>query len=210
MTAEILAATEHLVLRRMTIDDAAALAAYRSDPVQARYQSWETPFPLDCARALIAQMSNVRFGQPGLWLQVAIETGGRLIGDIAVRVDGDQARQATVGFTLAADAQGRGFATEALGAVMSLLFTEHEVVRISAECDTRNDRSVALLERIGMRREAHHHKSAWWKGEWTNEYVYAILAEEWAVKKPRSRPTTTEHILGSVGGLLQRTTGAGH
>jgi aminoglycoside 6'-N-acetyltransferase len=44
MTAEILAATEHLVLRRMT-NDAAALAAYRSDPVQARYQSWETPYP---------------------------------------------------------------------------------------------------------------------------------------------------------------------
>ena len=47
MTAEILAATEHLVLRRMTNDDAAALAAYRSDPVQACYQSWETPDPLE-------------------------------------------------------------------------------------------------------------------------------------------------------------------
>ena len=45
MTAEILAATEHLVLRRLTNDDA-ALAAYRSDPVQARYQSWETPYRL--------------------------------------------------------------------------------------------------------------------------------------------------------------------
>jgi hypothetical protein len=33
MTAEVLAATEHLVLRRMTNDDAAALAAYRSDPL---------------------------------------------------------------------------------------------------------------------------------------------------------------------------------
>lgn len=45
MTAEILAATEHLVLRRMTNDDAAALAAHRSDPVQARYQSWESHTP---------------------------------------------------------------------------------------------------------------------------------------------------------------------
>ena len=74
MTAEILAVTEHLVLRRMTNDDAAALAAYRSDPVQARYQSWETPYPLDSARALIAQMRNVRFAQPGVWLQIGIET----------------------------------------------------------------------------------------------------------------------------------------
>jgi aminoglycoside 6'-N-acetyltransferase len=169
MTAEILAATEHLVLRRMTNDDAAALAAYRSDPVQARYQSWETPYPLDSARALIAQMRNVRFAQPGVWLQIGIETSGRLIGDIAVRVDGDQARQATVGFTLAADAQGHGYATEALRTVISLLFTEHDVHRICADCDTRNDRSVSLLERVGTRREAHHHKSAWWKGEWTDD-----------------------------------------
>jgi aminoglycoside 6'-N-acetyltransferase len=91
---------------------------------------------LDSARALIAQMRNVRLAQPGVWLQIGIKTSGRLIGDIAVRVDGDQARQATVGFTLAADAQGHGYATEALRTVISLLFTEHDVHRICADCDT--------------------------------------------------------------------------
>ena len=50
-----------------------------------------------------------------------------------------------------------------------MLFTEHDVHRICADCDTRNDRSVSLLERVGTRREAHHHKSAWWKGEWTDD-----------------------------------------
>ncbi|WP_454778376.1 GNAT family N-acetyltransferase [Georgenia muralis] len=179
MVAQIFAVTERLVLRRMTDDDAAALAAYRSDPVQAHYQSWEAPYPVDSARALIAEMGDVRFAQPGAWLQVAVETGGRLVGDAAVRVDGDEPRQATVGFTLAADAQGRGYATEALGAVVSLLFTAHGVHRISAECVARNVRSVALLQRVGMRREAHHRQSVWWKGEWTDEYVYAVLAEEW-------------------------------
>lgn len=179
MTAQTIAVTERLVLRAMTSADAPALAAYRSDPAQARYQSWDTPFPVDSAAALIAEMRGVRFGQPGAWLQVAVEAAGRLVGDVAVRVDGDDPRQATVGFTLAAHAQGQGFATEALRAVMSLLFTEHGVHRISADCDTRNLRSVALLERVGMRREAHHRRSAWWKGEWTDEYVYAVLAEEW-------------------------------
>lgn len=156
MAAESIAVTEHLVLRPMASGDAAALAAYRSDPVQARRQSWETPYPVDSAQALIAGMREVRFGQPGAWLQVAIETAGRLIGDVAVRVDGDDPRQVEVGFTLAADAQGRGFATEALRAVMSLLFTEHGIHRILADCDARNVRSVALLARVGMRREAHH------------------------------------------------------
>jgi len=136
---------------------------------------------VDNARALIVEMRDVRFAQPGAWLQIAIETDGRLIGDVAVHVHvhvhGDDPRQATVGFTLAAHAQGRGFATEALRAVMSL-FTKHGVRRICAECDTRNVRSAALLERVGMRREAHHRKSTWWKGEWTDEYVYAVLAED--------------------------------
>ena len=83
----------------MASGDAAALAAYRSDPARARYQSWETPYPVDSARALIAEIREVRFAQPGAWLQVAIETAGRLIGDVAVRVDGDDPRQAEVGFT---------------------------------------------------------------------------------------------------------------
>ena len=186
MVAEVFAVvTDHLVLRPVADGDASALAAYRSDPEQARYQSWDTPYPVRSAQALIAQMRQVRFGQPGAWLQVGIESAGRLIGDVAVRVDGHDPRQAEVGFTLAADAQGRGFATEALRAVVSLLFAEHGVHRITATCDTRNDRSVALLERVGMRREAHHRRSAWWKGEWTDEYVYAVLAEEWPDEERR-------------------------
>ena len=125
--------------------------------------------------------------QPGVWLQIGIETSGRLIGDIAVRVDGDQARQATVGFTLAADAQGDGYATEALRTVISLLFTEHDVHRICADCDTRNDRSVSLLERRHAPRGSPPQVSLV-EGEWTDEDVYAILAEEWPDKSHGTDP----------------------
>ncbi|HEY5846051.1 MAG TPA: GNAT family N-acetyltransferase [Microlunatus sp.] len=83
MTAQILAVSDHLVLRHMTTDDAATLAAYRGDPAQARYQSWETPYPLTSAQALIAEMRDVRFAHPRARLQTAIETGERIIGDIA-------------------------------------------------------------------------------------------------------------------------------
>jgi hypothetical protein len=57
----------------MTNDDAATLAAYRSDPVQARYQSWEAPYPVDSARALITEMRDMRFAQPGAWLQIVAD-----------------------------------------------------------------------------------------------------------------------------------------
>ena len=135
MAAENIAVTEHLVLRPMASHDTPALAAYRSDPVQARYQSWETPYPVDSAQTPIAEMREVRFAQPGSRLQVAIESAGRPIGDVAARVDGHDPRQAEVGYTLAADAQGRGFTTETLRAVISLLFTEHDIHRISVPAD---------------------------------------------------------------------------
>ncbi len=183
MGADVFAATARLVLRRMTDDDAPALAAYRSDRETARFQSWDAPYPLVSARALIREMRDVPFGRPGSWLQVAVDTGDRMVGDVAVHVDGDDPRQASVGFTLAPDAQGRGLATEAVRAVITLLVDAHGVHRVTAECDTRNLRSAALLERVGMRREAHHRRSAWWKGEWTDEYVYAVLAEEWTVRR---------------------------
>ena len=63
---------------------------------------------------------------------------------------------------------------------------------MTAECDTRNHRSAALLERVGMRREAHHVAALWSKGEWTDEYAYALLAREWAGRQ-RLRPLSDQH-----------------
>ena len=39
--------------------------------------------------------------------------------------------------------------------------------------------SIALLERLGMRREGHLRESTWAKGEWTDDLVYALLPDEW-------------------------------
>jgi hypothetical protein len=44
---------------------------------------------------------------------------------------------------------------------------------------SRNAASVALLERLGMRREGHLRESTWAKGEWTDDLVYALLPDEW-------------------------------
>lgn len=51
--------------------------------------------------------------------------------------------------------------------------------RIVGHCDARNTASAQLMERLGMRREAHFVENEWFKGEWGSEYVYAILHYEW-------------------------------
>lgn len=176
--------TPRLVVRRFRTEDAVTFAAYRSDPDVARYQSWDAPYSLDQATAFVTAICAGHPDTPGEWAQLAVEAGGRHVGDVAVFVDGDDPRLARIGFTMAAEAQGRGYATEAVTAVLDYLFTARGKHRVAADCDARNVRSAALLERVGMRREAHHVASAWWKGEWTDEYVYAVLDREWAARRP--------------------------
>lgn len=57
--------------------------------------------------------------------------------------------------------------------------------------DCENAASIALLERLGMRREGHFIQNIWFKGKWGDEYLYAILEEEW---KPNAYHTPTSSL----------------
>ena len=74
--------------------------------------------------------------------------------------------------------QGRGYATEAVRLLLGYLFARGKH-RITACCDARNAASVAVLERLAMRREGHLRQSTWAKGEWTDDLLYGLLREEW-------------------------------
>jgi aminoglycoside 6'-N-acetyltransferase len=177
--------TDRLVIRRFLVQDAATLAAYRSDPTVARYQSWDTPFTDVQAQAFIDSFAAANPDTPGEWFQFAlVEAGtGVHVGDVAAGIDAADPRMATIGVTLATSAQGNGYAGEAVAWLLDYLFLEREKHRVTADCDVRNDSVVALLERLHMRREGHHRRSAWWKGEWVDEYVYALLADEWRARR---------------------------
>lgn len=163
----------------MTVADAAELAAYRSDPDVARYQSWAAPYPLEEAeRALAANPGG--WPAPGGWVQLAVRQDGVLRGDVAIHVLDDPITPDTVelGVTLAPGAQGRGIATEAVRAVLTACFTGG-VHRVIALTDVRNRPIAKLLTRIGMRREGRLVEAEWWKGEWTSIDTWALLAAEW-------------------------------
>ena len=174
--------TNRLLLRSFQVADLERFVAYRSDPAIARFQGWEAPFPVDVARQFIDEMMRQPPAVPGTWYQLAMErrADGLLLGDCAIHFRDDQPRQAEIGFTLARDAQGHGYATEAVLGVLAHLFEALDYHRVAANCDAENARSARLLERVGMRREGHFVESYWAKGRWTSEYHYAILQREWS------------------------------
>lgn len=178
--------TARLVVRRFRPEDAATFAAYRSDPDVARYQGWSTPFPVASAERFIASLADDHPGTPGGWFQLAIEEAdsGAHVGDLALHTH-DDPRLATIGVTLAPAAQGRGYATEAVGALLTWLVDEREVHRVVADCDPRNRAIAQLLVRLGFRHEGHHVASYWDPDEgWLDEDVYALLADEWRAARP--------------------------
>lgn len=176
--------TRRLIIRRFHSDDAMALSSYRSDPEVARYQSWTTPVSLEAASELVGTFTAGDPHAPG-WFQFAIELRSHhtLIGDVGVNLH-DNLMQAEIGFTLATAYQGRGYATEAVSRVLKYLFTDRGLRRISADCDARNLRSARLLERLGFRQEGYRIANTWIKGEWTDDLLFGLLAEDW----PRPAP----------------------
>ena len=91
--------------------------------------------------------------------------------------------QAEVGYVLNPAYYGHGYATEAVGVMLRLGFEDLGLHRIAARCDARNTASARVMERAGLRREAHLVQSEFVKGEWTDELIYAILRREWQARQ---------------------------
>jgi RimJ/RimL family protein N-acetyltransferase len=173
-----------LVLRRFAEHDLAAFLAYLNDPLVARYQSWES-YTEQQAREVIEQQKGREPGRPGEWFTFAAELKETwaLVGHVALSVKENDPRQAEIGFTFAREYQGRGLAREAAERVLGYVFETLGLHRVVAVTDCENVRSAALLERLGMRREAHFVENIWFKGAWGSEYLYAILRREWEMKR---------------------------
>jgi RimJ/RimL family protein N-acetyltransferase len=180
--------TERLRLRPFTRGDVDAVFAYRRLEDVARYL-FDKPLSRDqCATAVQRRIAQVAFEQESDKLILAAELidGATLIGEVSLEWKNALARQGEVGWIFNPDYQGKGYATEAMQAVLTLGFGPADLHRITARCDARNGSSWRLMERLGMRREAHFREHAIFKGEWDEEFVYAILRREWISRQSQN------------------------
>ena len=176
--------TSRLLLRPLTSADTDDLLEYRSIPEVCRY----VPFlPMD--RAAVAQKladawarTEITDEGQGVVLGVEVAGTGRLVGDVNLFLHSRKHRCAEVGWVLSPQHSGRGYATEAAHAVLHLAFDEMKVHRVMARVDARNLPSVRLAQRLGMRQEAHLLQNEWFKGEWGDEFDFALLESEWVAE----------------------------
>ena len=176
--------TERLVLRPFVLDDLDAVFAMQSDPEVARWLYWG-PRTHDEVRAAleqkIAATSIDAEGDP-LFLAAVRRDTRELIGDFVLHRTSDQHRTGEIGFIVHPDHHGQGFATEAGDVLLRLAFERLELHRVIGRTEARNLGSARVMEKLGMRREAHLLENEWVKGEWQSELVFAILDREWRVR----------------------------
>lgn len=175
--------TPRLRLRGFTSTDVDAVHAYQSLPEIARFQFWEPRNRAEVAER-VAQWAALdgRDRSKDLALAVIHVETNQLIGDVVLLLRHPEARQGEIGFSLHPQFHGHGYAGEAVKALITVGFADYGLHRIFARCDARNAASWRVMERLGMRREAHFREHALFKGQWDEEFHYAVLDREWAHK----------------------------
>lgn len=172
--------TERLVLRPFELGDADAFVdAWASE----EWTSLLLSRPMN--RAEVTAMIRRRTDPgDGRFLGLAVLThDATVLGEAILHLQGTGLSEGEIGWTILPGHAGRGYATEAARAVLELGFVHYGLRRVVASLDVRNDRSRALCERLGMRREVHRQRDFWSKGEWTSSYEYALLADEWRARQ---------------------------
>jgi RimJ/RimL family protein N-acetyltransferase len=167
-------------LSRADLDDHHSM--YR-DPEVVRYL-YERPIDREEASVHLSGRLSAHLPDEGAWLNLAAAADGRYLGEVGVSLVSRDHRQCEVGYVFLPQAQGAGYATEAVAAMVDLAFEQLDAHRVAGRLDGRNGASARLLERLGMRREAHLRANEWVKGEWTDEMIYAITESEWRAARP--------------------------
>lgn len=174
-------ATARLTLRPFNRGDVDAVYSYRSRPDVSEYLFDEPMNHHECAEAVRTRAGQIAFTGEGDKILLAVERNddARLIGEVSLIWRSVADQQAEIGYILHPDAQRQGYATEAARALLRFAFGPVGVHRVYARCDGRNLASARVMQRLGMREEAHFHDHAHFKGHWDEELIFAILEQEW-------------------------------
>ena len=175
--------TERLLLRPFTTDDFEAGHSYGSDPENVKYMVWG-PNDENATRAFLNSCEEKWKADPIKEYEFAIvlKSTGKVIGGCGIYLNNER-NTAMLGWILNKGYWKQGYMPEAAAKLLEYCFNELKLHRVYSTCNTENYGSFRVMEKIGMRREAHFIKNnfgrVWDKEIWYDEYHYAILEEEW-------------------------------
>ena len=177
--------TDRLPLREFVADDWHVLA-YQRDPRYLRLYPWTDRIEAE-VRDFVQMFVDQQAEQPRRKFQLAIvPVSGDVIGNCGTRRKPENEWQADIGYELAPEHWGHGYATEAALAIVNFGLGELGLHRISSWRIADNVASARVLERVGLRLEGRWREDEHFKGRWWDTLLYGLLESEWRASATHS------------------------
>jgi ribosomal-protein-alanine N-acetyltransferase len=175
--------TERLILRRFTEDDAELMFKnWASDPEVTKYLVYDTCTTLDETKKRIAKWFAYLENYESDVYAIVLKETDEIIGTIDFAVTDAEAKSAEVGYQLGKAWRGKGFAAEALKALICHLFESVGLNRIWADYDSRNSKSGRVMQKAGLVYEGTSRQCKKCGSELVDRVHYAILADDYFAK----------------------------
>ena len=170
--------TEHLLLRRMKIEDANDMFEYASQAEVTKYLTWNPHPDRGYTKEYLAFVQKQY--EDGEFYDWAIvdKNEMKMIGTCGFTSFDDENNAGEIGYVLNPDYWGRGLMAEAVREVLKFGFVKLDLNRIEAKYMDGNNRSRAVMDKVGMSYEGTHRSAMYIKGEYKTISVCAILRSE--------------------------------
>lgn len=167
-----------IALRAWTLDDVGFVVEVFEDPEVSRY-SPTIPFPYTSADALgwLETHEPLRLAGTALRFAVIDAVTGQPLGANSVS---ELLKSASVGFSLAPEAHGRGYITRAVRVLARWAFDDLGLARLELTTDPENLSAQRVADRCGFRKEGHlrSHVRVRHSGQRRDSLVYGLLPGE--------------------------------
>ncbi len=173
--------TERLILRDALLDDADAVDRYAGDPEVCRYMIWGPNTPERTREVMRWRVTEqqVELGRRAFELMIVEKASGEVVGSAGLRVADTEALDADLGYVLARAKWGQGIVPEACEKLLEVAFGWFGLHRVWASTDAENRPSQRVLEKLGLRREAHLVQNERVKGSYRDTLIYALTESEY-------------------------------
>jgi ribosomal-protein-alanine N-acetyltransferase len=172
--------TARLNLQPISPDDCQSIHAKNSFPEVAKFNTIGIPKSIKDTEELLTPLFEKQEPEKGQQLgwTIRLKEDDSLIGELGMRLSTPKYNKGEIHYSLLPSHWNKGYATEAVKALLHYGMETLGLHRIEAGVHTQNIRSIQLLEKVGMQREGMHRGILPISGKWEDNYSYAILRED--------------------------------
>lgn len=170
--------SERLIFRTYKKDDAQTLLNLRSHKAVSKYMDTAIPKNIEDTEKRINNYIKVFKESKGITWAIIEKASNMHIGDFGIWQIDRQNSRGEIGYILHPDFWGKGYMTETLNTVIRFGFNDLNLHSYSANVNTENENSKALLLKFGFKLEAYFRENFYYDGQFLDSEIYCLIKSD--------------------------------